>query len=120
MVNVDNKQYVFHPDNRRITIETVNPKVLSLCEKYAIRSKNECGYFTYKEDEKTYIATYSYMSKSGLLFIMKNNQEEVFSSIRSVRNVIMYICAIAAIVLIIFILIIIRFTLVPKLVMKIE
>lgn len=101
MVNVNNGQYIFHADEEKVAAPAEESYIVSLCEQLAGTGEDGSGYIEYKENGVEYISTYYYMSDHGWLFMISDDQREIFASANQLTVTLIIFCVIALLMLIV-------------------
>lgn len=113
MVNVMNGQYIFHEDEERVATSAEESYIVDLCEQLKNTKEDESGYIEYKQDGEEYISTYYYIADYGWLFMVSDNQEEIFASANKMMAMLIIFCVSALLILIIVSFVIVRQMLKP-------
>lgn len=97
MVNVKNGQYIFSVDSEKVLTVAEESHIQQLCKKLNANVEDSSGYTQYSEGNQKYISTYYYMADYGWLFMVDNNENEIYASTNSLKIVLVIIslCAIA-------------------------
>ena len=99
MINVKDHKYIFHNQAEKVATETEEEYLLQLCEKYKDTANSAGGYVEHKENGKDYIDSYYYMADRGWLFMINDDEDELFAAVVSVRNQLLIMCAIILLIL---------------------
>ena len=99
MINVKDHKYIFHNQAEMVAKETDEEYLLQLCEKYKDTANSAGGYVEHKENGKDYIDSYYYMADRGWLFMINDDEDELFAAVVSVRNQLLIMCAIILLIL---------------------
>ena len=99
MINVKDHKYIFHNQAKMVATETEEEYLLQLCEKYKDTANSVGGYVEHKENGKDYIDSYYYMADRGWLFMINDDEDELFAAVVSVRNQLLIMCAIILLIL---------------------
>ncbi len=78
MINVKDHKYIFHNQAEMVAKETDEEYLLQLCEKYKDTANSAGGYVEHKENGKDYIDSYYYMADRGWLFMINDDEDELF------------------------------------------
>ncbi len=109
MINAKTNQYIFNALPEKVSQEVDMEYMKKLCAELKDEKKDVCGYINYinPEDGKEYVATYSYISQYGWIFITSDSVEEIFSDTDNMRNmlIIFFVAALAVLVAISFVII---------------
>lgn len=101
MVNVNNGQYIFHADAEKVATPAEEAYIVELCEQFAGVGEDASGYKEYTQNGEKYISTYYYMADHGWLFMVSDNQSEIFASADKMTVTLINFCVAALLVLII-------------------
>lgn len=101
MVNVNNGQYIFHADEEKVATPAEETYIVELCEQLKGAGEDTSGYKEYTQNGEDYISTYYYMSDHGWLFMVSDNQSEIFASANKMTVTLIIFCVAALLVLII-------------------
>ncbi|RKI78692.1 methyl-accepting chemotaxis protein [bacterium 0.1xD8-71] len=101
MVNVNNGQYIFHADAEKVATPAEEAYIVELCEQFAGVGEDASGYKEYTQNGEKYISTYYYMADHGWLFMVSDNQSEIFASADKMTVTLIIFCVAALLVLII-------------------
>lgn len=101
MVNVNNGQYIFHADEEKVATPAEETYIVELCEQLKGAGEDTSGYKEYTQNSEDYISTYYYMSDYGWLFMVSDNQSEIFASANKMTVTLIIFCVAALLVLII-------------------
>lgn len=101
MVNVNNGQYIFHADEEKVATPAEETYIVELCEQLKGAGEDKSGYKEYAQNGEDYISTYYYMSDHGWLFMVSDNQSEIFASANKMTVTLIIFCVAALLVLII-------------------
>ncbi len=101
MVNVNNGQYIFHADAEKVATPAEEAYIVELCEQFACVGEDASGYKEYTQNGEKYISTYYYMADHGWLFMVSDNQSEIFASADKMTVTLIIFCVAALLVLII-------------------
>ena len=82
-----------------VATETDEEYLQQLCEKYKDSANSAGGYVEHKENGKDYIGSYYYMADRGWLFMINDDEDELFAAVVSVRNQLLIMCAIILLIL---------------------
>ena len=99
MINVKDHKYIFHNQAEMVATETDEEYLQQLCEKYKDSANSAGGYVEHKENGKDYIGSYYYMADRGWLFMINDDEDELFAAVVSVRNQLLIMCAIILLIL---------------------
>lgn len=109
MVNVDNGQYIFHANGKKVATPAQESYIVELCRQLKGAKEDKSGYVEYTQDGETYISTYYFMSAYKWLFMVSDNQEEIFASANEMTVTLTVFCLVAM-----FVLMVISFVIVDK------
>lgn len=101
MVNVGNGQYIFHADEEKVATPAEESYIADLCKKLNGGEKDTSGYIEYEEDGVEYISSYYYMSDHNWLFMVSDDQKEVFAAADKLTATLLIFCVSALLLLII-------------------
>lgn len=101
MVNVGNGQYIFHADEEKVATPAEELYIVDLCQKLNEVDKDTSGYIEYEENGVEYISSYYYMSDYNWLFMVSDNQKEVFAAADKLTATLLIFCISALLLLII-------------------
>lgn len=101
MVNVMNGQYIFHADEEKVATPAEESYIVELCEQLQGVAEDTSGYIEYTQDGEAYITTYYYMADHGWLFMVSDDQKEIFASANKMSFTLIIFCVSALLVLII-------------------
>ncbi len=101
MVNVNNGQYIFHADEEKVATSVEESYIVSLCEQLKGTGEDGSGYIEYVQNDVEYISTYYYMSDHGWLFMISDDQKEIFASADKLTVTLIVFCVIALLILIV-------------------
>ena len=99
MVNVHNGQYIFNEDSEKIGTALEESKMLQVSNEVATSAEDKVGWFEYNKDGQKVISTYYYMKDYGWLFLMDNNEEEIFGTINRLKTILIIFCTTALAIL---------------------
>ena len=99
MVNVHNGQYIFNEDSEKIGTAAEEDKMLQVSSEVATSAEDKVGWFEYNKDGQKVISTYYYMKDYGWLFLMDNNEEEIFGTTNRLKTTLMIFCTSALAIL---------------------
>lgn len=99
MVNVENGQYIFHGQGNKVATPAEEPYIVELCRQLQGSREDRNGYVEYTAEGESYISTYYYMSDYKWLFMVSDNQEEIFASADEMRVMLTVFCLVAMLVL---------------------
>ena len=99
MVNVHNGQYIFNEDSEKIGTALEEGKMLQVSSEVATSAEDKVGWFEYNKDGQKVISTYYYMKDYGWLFLMDNNEEEIFGTINRLKTILIIFCTTALAIL---------------------
>lgn len=108
MVNVVNGQYIFHTDNERVATPAEEAYIVRLCEQLSGTTEDTSGSIDYTQNGETYISTYYYMADRGWLFMVSDNQDELYASANEMTVSLTVFCIAALLVLIVVSFVIVR------------
>ncbi len=101
MVNVNNGQYIFHAEEEKVATPAEEAYIVELCGQLAGTGEDASGHKEYTQNGEKYISTYYYMSDYGWLFMVSDNQGELFASANKMTVTLAVFCLAALLVLII-------------------
>ena len=99
MVNVNNGQYIFNEDSEKIGTALEDSNILQVSSEVATSAEDKVGWFEYNKDGQKVISTYYYMKDYGWLFLMDNNEEEIFGTINRLKTILIIFCTSALAIL---------------------
>ncbi len=99
MVNVNNGQYIFNEDSEKIGTALEDSNILQVSSEVASSAEDKVGWFEYNKDGQKVISTYYYMKDYGWLFLMDNNEEEIFGTINRLKTILIIFCTSALAIL---------------------
>lgn len=102
MVHTMKEEYVFHPDEEKVAAPAEEAYIQDLCRSFAGKDSDESGFIEYQNGGEAYIMGYYYMAGYNWLFMLSDQQSEVFRSLRSLRTTLIVLC-VAAVVLLCFV-----------------
>ena len=90
MVDVDTHKIIFHTNQYMIQQETDNEQILAVCDQIVANrgGSNDnvnTGNFEYTENDKKYIASYSYIKKHNWLLMINDTKNDVYKMAYSMR-----------------------------------
>lgn len=100
MVNVENNQYIFHADDEKVATSAEESYIVSLCEKLKKTGEDKNGYIEYTQNGEKYISSYYYMADHGWLFMVSDDQDELFASVDEMTTTLRIFCVVALFILI--------------------
>lgn len=98
MVNVAKNEYIFHADVEKIAANVDEAYLTELCAGLSGAAEDKSGAVEYEENGERYIAGYYYLSDYGWLFLLSDNEREIFASTDRLKTTLILFC-IAAVVL---------------------
>lgn len=101
MVNVMNNNYIFHADSEKIATPAEESYIIELCEQLKEVKEDTSGYIEYTQNGQKYISAYYYMADHNWLFMLSDNQTEIFASANRMTVTLTIFCVSALLVLII-------------------
>lgn len=101
MVNVANSSYIFHDDEERVASPVEEAYIADLCTKLQNAAEDTSGYIEYTQDGEEYISSYYYMAEHNWLFMVSDNQKEIFASANRLTVTMIIFCVAALLVLIV-------------------
>lgn len=101
MVNVENGQYIFHEDSEKVATPAEEAHIVKLCEQFKGVAEDSSGYTEYTQDGEAYISSYYYMADHGWLFMVSDDQKEIFASTDKMMLTLIIFCFAALFILII-------------------
>ncbi len=101
MVNVENGQYIFHEDPEKVATPAEEAHIVKLCEQFKGVAEDSSGYTEYTQDGEAYISSYYYMADHGWLFMVSDDQKEIFASTDKMMLTLIIFCLAALFILII-------------------
>ncbi len=101
MVNVKDSRYIFHADGAKVAAPAQETYITDLCEELKGALGDQDGYVEYTQNGENYISTWFYMSDHGWLFMVSDNQDEVFASADQMTVTLIIFCLAALLVLIV-------------------
>lgn len=101
MVNVENGQYIFHEDPEKVATPAGEAHIVKLCEQFKGVAEDSSGYTEYTQDGEAYISSYYYMADHGWLFMVSDDQKEIFASTDKMMLTLIIFCFAALFILII-------------------
>lgn len=101
MVNVENGQYIFHEDPEKVATPAEEAHIVKLCEQFKGVAEDSSGYTEYTQDGEAYISSYYYMADHGWLFMVSDDQKEIFASTDKMMLTLIIFCFAALFILII-------------------
>lgn len=99
LVNAGTGEYIFHPDEEKITTVADEQFVNDIIAKVKNSTEDICDYVTYDEKGNSYIAAYNSIGSQGWVFIMSDSESEVFAASNSLRAILLIICIVSVILL---------------------
>lgn len=99
MVNTTNGQYIFHADNGKVATPAEESYIVELCRQLQGATKDTSGYKEYVQNGKKYISAYYYMADHGWLFMLSDDQNEIFASASTMTVTLSIFCVSALIIL---------------------
>lgn len=99
MVNVNNGEYIFNADEEKIATPVEESYLTELCTRYAGTGEDAGGSITYKAGGEDYVASYYYLADYGWLFMLSDNEKEVYASTIQLRNRLIVFCIVAILLL---------------------
>lgn len=99
MVHAEKEEYVFHPEEEKVAAPAEESYIQELCKTYAGKTSDESGFIEYENNKESYIMGYYYMADYKWLFLLSDQQSEVFRSTKSLRNTLVIFCIAAVIFL---------------------
>lgn len=99
MVNATNSQYIFHADNGKVATPAEESYIVELCRQLQGATKDTSGYKEYVQNGKKYISAYYYMADHGWLFMLSDDQNEIFASAGTMTVTLSIFCVSALIIL---------------------
>lgn len=85
LMRADNSTYLFSDNKDQIGMTTDVSKLAELCEKYGGTNTDDEGQIEYSVDGKDYVASYSYISKYGWIFIVNAPKTDVYALTYAMR-----------------------------------
>lgn len=101
MVNVANGTYIFNQDEEKVAESIEEAYIADLCAQLQDAAEDASGYIEYKQDGEGYISSYYYMAEHNWLFLVSDNQKEIFASANRLTAVMIIFCVAALAVLIV-------------------
>lgn len=101
MVNVQNGQYIFHADEEKVATPAEESYIINLCEQLKGVEGDKSGYIEYKQNGVEYISTYYYMSDYNWLFMVSDDEKEIFASASKLTITLTIFCVSALLILIV-------------------
>lgn len=101
MVNVSNGTYIFHDDEEKVAAPVEETYISDLCAQLQDVSEDTSGYIEYTQDGEEYISSYYYMAKHNWLFMVSDNQKEIFASANRLSATMIIFCVAALLILIV-------------------
>lgn len=101
MVNVENGQYIFHENAEKVATQAEEAHIVKLCEQFKGVKEDGSGYTEYAQNGVEYISSYYYMADHGWLFMVSDDQKEIFASTDKMMFTLIVFCLAALFVLII-------------------
>lgn len=109
MLNAKDGSYIFAEDPEKTATVAEEVYLQELAAKYSGGAEaDESGYIEYKKDGKSHIATYTYMSDYGWLFIIENSAADILASTNALKTTLVIISISALVALTVITLLIIR------------
>ncbi len=99
MVNAQNGQYIFNEDDEKVATVAEDKHILELSNEVATSTEDISGWFEYTKGGQKLISTYYYMAHYGWLFLIDNDESEIFASTNSLKNLLIILCVGALVVL---------------------
>lgn len=107
MVNAENGQYIFHADEEKVAAAAEEAYIINLCEQLKGVGEDRSGYIEHAENGVKYISTYYYMSDHNWLFMISDDQKELFAAADRLTAILIIFCVAALLILIVISLIIV-------------
>lgn len=101
MVNATDNQYIFHADNEKVATPAEESYIVDLCKKMQDVKEDTSGHIKYTQNGEEYISAYYYMADHGWLFMVSDNQKEIFASVNQMAVTLVFFCISALLILII-------------------
>lgn len=86
MVNVADTKYIFNNNPELIGTVANNSSLKKVCLQLDDENAKTEGHFSYEQDGKKYISTYTYMPKYNWLLMLDDTKDEVYSLSRLMRT----------------------------------
>lgn len=99
MVNVKKGEYIFHNDKEKVASPVELEYIQSLCNELSGLGSDKSGYAQYEQDKERYIAGYYYMADYGWLFLLSDNEKEIFADTVKLKHTLILFSAVAVAVL---------------------
>ncbi|MCM1386889.1 MAG: methyl-accepting chemotaxis protein [Bacillus sp. (in: Bacteria)] len=113
MVNVKTGEYIFNANPELVATVAEEEHIRKMIEAVSGSSTELNSYIEYTMDGETYLASYQYMPGRDWLFIMSDNTDEIFASVKAMQNNLIIICVVATILLLVFVYVIINLMMNP-------
>ncbi len=113
MVDANKGEYVFHADETKVATPVDQAYLSQLCTALAGSTSDAVGCVEYMNGKDKYIASYRYMADYGWIFVLSDNENEVFASTKSLTITLIIVLAVAVALLCIISYIIIQSMLKP-------
>ncbi|MCM1046027.1 MAG: methyl-accepting chemotaxis protein [Candidatus Gastranaerophilales bacterium] len=113
MVNVKTGEYIFNEDPELVAKVAEEAYVREIIEAVSNSNANVKSYIEYEVDGQKYLASYQYISDRNWVFILSDNTDEIFASVKTMQSWLVMICLAATVFLLIFVYVIINITMKP-------
>ena len=97
LLDVNAGTYLFNSEDNSLQGTDVDTELANLIETAKENQSTDVVTSLYKIDGQGYISAELYMPEQGWLFVMKDTQDEVFASSKSISKILLLICAIIAV-----------------------
>lgn len=108
MLNAQNSQYIFADTPEKTATVAEESYFQELIAKLSNGKEDVNGFIEYSSGGVNHIATYTYMSDYGWIFLIENNEDEIFASTTNLKNTLAIISVTALVILTIISLLVIK------------
>lgn len=96
-LNVETGQYLYHKNEKLLNTETKDSGYQEIIRQIKADSDTKVGTYSYRDDNGVkQLIVYKYLKDRGWVFMVRDNESEVYGAVLSVRITVGVLCAIVA------------------------
>ncbi len=96
-LNVDTGTYLYHQDEALLNTQTTDRGYLEILQRIRDNSSTQAGTYSYVDEQGVdQLAVYKYLKDRNWVFMVRDNEAEVYGSVMTVRITVGILCAVVA------------------------
>lgn len=109
-LNVETGTYLYHPDETLLNTETTDKGYLEIIRRIKAEGNTQAGTYSYQDENGVnQLVVYKYLKDRNWVFMVRDNESEVYGQVASVRVSVGLLCAgVAAVVVLVTLIILYR------------